>query len=294
VTPATLGIAAALVGALAYGINIPAARAAGQMGVAGPALIAVRGIVLIAALALFARLAGWSLAVPQGARARLFLFGCTGAATALCYLSSLGFVPVAVAVTLFYTFPLWLILIAPLAGTGALTAGRLAVFAIAFAGILMCVGPNFGALDWRGIAFALAASIACAALFQLTPTVRAGRFPLVFWSQAVVTAVAVPWTLLSGAPSAATLGAAALPIAISALGFYAGFALQIIAAMRVAPATVGLIFLIEPVVAIALAALVLGETLTPLQMAGIATVIGVLAVDLGVRQRPAREPIHAA
>jgi drug/metabolite transporter (DMT)-like permease len=173
-----------------------------------------------------------------------------------------------------------------LAGAGRLTARKLAVFGAAFAGILMCVGPAFGGLDWRGVAFAVGASLFCAGLFQLTPKVKADRAALVFWSQAAVLAVSIPWVIIAGAAAPAALSAAALMIALSSLGFYIGFGLQIVAARLIPPATAGLIFLIEPLVAIAVAALALGETLSPTQWAGIALVLGVLAADLWFSEAP--------
>jgi drug/metabolite transporter (DMT)-like permease len=278
-------LAAATLGAIAYGINIPAARAAGIAGLSGPNLIAIRGVALLVILLVIARLAVMSLAVPSGARGKLLALGVSAAGTALCYLSSINFVPVAVAVTLFYTFPLWLILMAPFFGGGSIAGRQIVVFVLAFAGILMCVGPGFGALDWRGVAFALFASLMCAVLFQLMPLVKAERFAIVFWSQLTVTAVAIPWTLLAELPSIEVLVAAAVPVAISSVGFYAGFAMQIFAATLISPATAGLIFLFEPVIAILLAALVLGESLRPVQIAGIALVIGVLATDLWMKER---------
>jgi drug/metabolite transporter (DMT)-like permease len=287
--PARLGIVAAVVGAVAYGINIPAARLAGIYGVSGPNLIAIRCLLLVAVLALLMPLFRVPLHVAHGQRRRMLALGLLCAGTALCYLTALNFVPVAVAVTLFYTFPLWLILAAPLAGTGRLTARKIGVFGAAFAGILMCVGPAFGGLDWRGIAFALAASVFCAGIFQLTPQVKAERMTVIFWSQLAVLCVSIPWVMVTGVATPSALSAAAFLVAASSIGFYIGFGLQVVSTRLIPPATAGLIFLIEPIVAISVAAVALGETLAALQWAGIALVLGVLAADLWFAERPANE-----
>ncbi|MGL4243542.1 MAG: EamA family transporter, partial [Beijerinckiaceae bacterium] len=214
------------------------------------------------------------------------LMGLLSGATGACYLSSVTLIPVASAVTIFYTFPLILILLAPLTG-GRITVPRLAAFMIAFAGIVICVGPSLNGLDWRGVALAVAASIACAALMQVTATITQDRVRLLFWVQLFAMTFVVPAALISGLPTQAALTAAALPVMVSALGYYVGFAGQVIAGRALAPATVGLLFLLEPVVAILAAQWLLAETLTPVQTAGIALVLAGLSLDVWTQSRSA-------
>ncbi len=282
-----LGGAAALVGAVAYGINIPTARMAGQAGVSGAGQAMIRGMVFIAILALILVVLRKSFRIEGGEGRRIALMGLLSGATGACYLSAVTFVPVAIAVSIFYTFPLILILAAPFTGSGRIAPARLAAFAIAFAGIVICVGPGLAGIDWRGVALAAAASLACAGLFEVTARVKQDQVRLVFWVVVFGQAFLVPAALVAGAPSQEALAAAALPIMVSALGYYVGFSGQIVAGRALAPATVGLLFLLEPVVAILAAQWLLGETLTPVQAGGIALVIAGLSLDVWTQRRAA-------
>jgi drug/metabolite transporter (DMT)-like permease len=275
-----LGGAAALMGAVAYGINIPTARMAGQAGVSGAGQAMIRGLVFIAILALLLTLLRRSFRIDGGEGPRIALMGVLSGATGACYLSAITFVPVAIGVSIFYTFPLILILVGPFTGSGRITPARIAAFAIAFVGILVCVGPSLSGLDWRGLALALAASLACAGLFEVTARVKQDQVRLLFWVMVFAQVFIIPAALVAGPPSGAALAAAAAPIIASAIGFYLGFAGQVVAGRALAPATVGLLFLLEPVVAILSAQWLLGETLSPVQAGGIALVIAGLSLDV--------------
>ena len=83
--------------------------------------------------ALLIPLLGRSFRIRHGETGSIVVLGLCSGFLAACYLSALSFVPVAIAVTVFYTFPLILILLAPLTGGGRITGWRMAAFAIAFA-----------------------------------------------------------------------------------------------------------------------------------------------------------------
>jgi drug/metabolite transporter (DMT)-like permease len=287
------GIGAALLGAIAYGANIPAARVAGQLGVDGATQMALRNVVLVGGILLVTLLLGRSLAVSAQNRPRLIAMGLAAGCTAMGYLSALSFVPVAVAVTLFYLFPLWLILAEPIVFRRRLAPRRLAAFAVAFLGIVLCVGPALGALDWRGVALAVVAGFGSAAMFLLQSGLREDRVAIIAWTQTIALLVAIPVVAVIGLAPLASIEAAALPVAFSAIGFYLGFLLQVVAVSLIAPALAGLLFLVEPIVAILIAALVLGEALSVTQIAGITLVLGALATDLLLEMRVAPHPSTA-
>jgi drug/metabolite transporter (DMT)-like permease len=281
------GGALIIIGAIAYGINIPAARVAGLGGVNGSNLAAQRSLLFAVLLAAAIALMGKSFRIQFGESRRIILLGLCSGALAVCYLSSLSFVPVAMAVTVFYTFPLMLLLAAPFTGGGRITGWRMVAFAIAFTGIVIAVGPSLDGLDWRGLALAFFAAFASAAMFTLTSTLRQDRITLLFWTQVAACFILIPAAVVTGLPSLETFGGVWFAVALSAAGFYIGFVCQFSAAPHLKPATIGLLFLIEPVVAIISAAVFLGETLKPLQYAGVALVIVGLAIDIWKQQQPA-------
>jgi drug/metabolite transporter (DMT)-like permease len=281
------GGALIITGAIAYGINIPAARVAGLGGVNGSNLAAQRSLLFAILLAAAITLMGKSFRIQFGESRRIILLGLCAGLVAICYLSSLTYVPVAMAVTVFYTFPLILLLAAPFTGGGRITGWRMVAFAIAFTGIVIAVGPSLDGLDWRGLALAFIAAFASAAMFLLASTLKQDRIILLFWIQVAACFVLVPTAVMTGLPALETIGGVWLAVALSAAGFYIGFVCQFTAAPHLKPATIGLLFLIEPVVAIISAAVFLGEMLKPLQYAGVALVIAGLAIDIWKQQQPA-------
>jgi len=75
-------------------------------------------------------------------------------------------------------------------------------------------------------------------------------------------------------------------------GYLIGFLLQVLALMRVAPGNAGLAFCAEPVFAVAVAALMLGERLGALQYAGGALVVAAIMANVILEQK--RRPLVPA
>lgn len=120
------------------------------------------GRYVIAAMALLAIAGGAAFRpVDPAERWKLIVFGGVGqAAIAYLALSALQFLPAATMVFLFYTFPVWVAVIAAVRGTERLTPRRLAALALALGGIWALVGsPWAGALDPVGVALTLAAAM---------------------------------------------------------------------------------------------------------------------------------------
>ena len=249
-------------------------------GVNGSNLTMQRSVILVTVLALIMAVLGRSFRIKAGEEKRIVAMGIMAGVTGVCYLSSLNFVPVAIAVACFYTFPLLLILAAPFTGGGRITPWRIAAFLIAFVGILLCVGPTLENLDWRGLVLAFTASICCAVMFVLTARVTQDRLSLMFWVQMFALPIMIPIAFVTGVSTTVNIMGVWIAVVVSALGFYAGFTCQIASGKMLRPASAGLLFLIEPVVAISAAAVILDETLLPLQYLGVALVIGGLALDV--------------
>jgi len=279
------GVLAALAGAAAYGLNIPAAKIATGYGVDGQALIALRSVASLLVFALAMLAFGWRpRPAPRDLR-NILLLGLFSTGTALGYIGAVMRLPVSVAVLVFYMFPLWIILIA-VAREGRSALTRMAAFVLAFSGILVVVGGDFGTLDPLGLLLAFGASLSSAAMFLAGSRVRSNRMTALFvvqWPN-LFGALGV-MLLVTGAPTREALDLATAAIIVSTLGYYVGFTLQIMASQRLAPAAAGLLFLFEPVVSIAAAVLVLGEPMTGMKLGGVALVLSGLVLDVLIEQR---------
>ena len=280
-SPRAIGIGTALAGAIAYGVNIVYARAATQQGVSAADLVFLRVFLMLGAVTATIGLAGGSLKVERRHRPVLALVGVSSAGIGLAYFFAVSFVPIGVAAVIFYTFPLLILIASPFVDGERLTLKRLAVFALAFAGLAVALGPTLGAVDLRGVALAAVASLFAAC--QFFAAAHAGRHvapsALLFWSHVVIMPIAGLAALWHGLGQLDALTGAWFAAAMTMLGYLAGFAFQMLSARSAPPALVGLVFCLEPVVAIATANLVLGETLTTPQMVGSLLVLAALVAS---------------
>lgn len=275
------GSALAVTGAIAYGINIVGARLCASLGISGSDIVAYRAALLAPLLALIVLAFGRRLALMPDERPQVLRFAVFAAGTALFYLSALRYLPVAVAVTIFYSYPLILIVLTPYLDRVRLPMRRWLVALIACAGVLIAVGPDVHGLDPRGILFALSGAGFCAAMFIAGSRLTTDSTVTFFWCQLVALPLALGFAYVTGGlaePSLLLVGL--LPLAVNIGGYFLGFLFQIMAAPRISAATAGLLFLFEPVAAILGAAAVLGERISMVQGIGMAMVIGALVWDM--------------
>lgn len=291
--PLAIGIGAALAGATAYGINIVYARMSTQQGVSAGDLVFLRVFLMLAGAALAARLTGGSLAIERRAWPALVMVGVTSAGLGLAYFFAVSFVPIGVAAVIVYTFPLIILIASPFVDGTRLTLPRVAVFLLAFVGIAIALGPSFGAYDPRGIVLAALASLLAASQFFAASHAGA-RMPaaaLLFWSHIVIMPIAGIVALSVGTSPPSAFTAAWFACVMTIAGYLAGFAFQMYAARMAPTALVGLVFCLEPVVAIVSAGIILGETLTAAQIAGsllvLAALVGSSFVELSRGAEPA-------
>lgn len=282
-----IGTLLALASATLYGANVPAARLASQAGLPGADLIAWRALLFLPILALIAWMGGQRLRLLPGEAAPTFRLAVAASLTATFYLSSVDRLPVPMAVVLFYMFPLFVILLASRIEGRRISRLQMGVFGVAFTGLVVAVGPSLAGLSITGIMLATGAAIASAFMFIFAGRVPDAPVRNAFWTQAVMGPVALLFAILQGgmAPPA-IFWAAPFAIAI-AMGAYAiAYFFQLMAAQRISADRAGLLFLFEPVMAIAAAGFILGETLSLLQITGVILILGALAAEirLGTRE----------
>jgi drug/metabolite transporter (DMT)-like permease len=279
---ARLGLSFAVLSAFCYGGNVVGARIVAEIGLSGAVIVAWRTLLMLAALALIALALRASLMIPPPLRRSMALLGATSAIVGTAYLSSVAFLPVSVAVVIFYTFPILVVLAEPFVFRERFGLSRLALAAIAFAGIALVVGPDAGSLDWRGIALASLASLGAAVQFFAAR--RCAGVPAIaklFWINVIVAPVVVAIVLgMGGFPPVALAGEAPFAFLVAIGAFFFGFVFQFAALSRISASAAALAFCLEPVAAAGFAALVLGERMAGLQYLGVALVLGAVAANV--------------
>lgn len=273
-----LGILAAVGGASCFGITIVLARFAFDAGANLGAVVELRVLFAAVVLGLIILITGRSFKVPRevrGALARVTLgnFGVT-----LGYLTAIQFIPVSLTVVIFYTYPLMVAATAPFVAGEQLGRMQIIAFPLAFAGLALALGPSFTSLDWHGVVPALVAAAAAAFLFRNSPRAVAacGPFTVGFYVNlmAAVLMIGVLVALGGVVPPGTAAGWAGM-WGVS-LFYVLGMVLMFTALHAAGPTLTSLLFNAEPLVVIAGAAILLGERLTPLQLGGVALVVGAL------------------
>lgn len=292
---ASFAVGAVLVvgSAVAFGAMPVLASVAYANGATPFTLLSVRFLVALAALQVGVRLARLP-EVPLSARRRMIAVGMGAvgyAGTAMGFFASLRYVPAQVAALLFYTYPALVAVGSALLRRRPLTRVEGLSLVTALAGSALVVGGTVQSLDGRGVALALGAAVAYAGY------IVAGDATLTRLPPHVLARLVVAGALLSSlvatfvagdrfdviAPAGWAAGAllGLLSTAFAIFAFLAGLA-------RVGPTVASILSAVEPLVATALAAWVLGERLTPVRAVGAGLVVAaVVLVSLG--RKPPRE-----
>lgn len=288
------GTAFALIGAALYGANIPAARFSSQAGMPGADLIFYRALILVPLLAVLALAMRVPLRLGPGERGTILRLAIAAGLTATFYLSALDHLSVPLTVVVFYTFPLIVMVVSNRLEGRRLSPRQMAIFAAAFAGLMIAVGPSFDQLTLRGVTYALLAACACASMFILAGRVEGPAIRTMFWVQLCTMPISLTVAMLNGGPvPLSTFANAPVAISITMTAYAIGFVFQLLASQRISPSRAGLLFLFEPVTAILIAGIVLGEILSPIQIAGVALILTALAAEM-LLDAPRPAPLRSA
>lgn len=271
-----LGIACALGAASLYGFIPNMVRAAYQNGVPPVESTFVRTAIVGIVFAIIAVMRGETLCVPKPAVASLAGQCLSTLIISVGYLASVQFIPVGLAVIIFFSFPVLIMLLAPVVEGHSPGLPRIAIALFAFAGLGVAIGPSFEALDVRGIALAAAAALACVLQFfsgrsisrYLTPTVFGSLVHLTILPATFLIALDVGGGSLKMFPGG-TATSAGLMFMLAVGGLYVvAYMVQMLSLRFAQASTVAPYFNLEPVMTTAVAASLLGERLSLNQYAG--------------------------
>lgn len=206
------------------------------------------------------------------------------------YFLSISQANVAVAVTLMYTAPIYVYLVALATGAVRLTPGFVAAIGSVLLGVALLTqlvgGANLAGLSFAGVAAGIAAGVSYAVfLFGF-------RNAALHTSSVEVLAVAFLVFLLVMAPlvdpgkvvAASLSDQAYLFLLLGLFGAGLSFVFYVLGLRRATPVAVALVAAVEPVTASLFGLTVLGQSLAPLQWLGMVVII-VTVTALAIRQR---------
>jgi drug/metabolite transporter (DMT)-like permease len=208
------------------------------------------------------------------------------------YLASVQFIPVGLAVIIFFAFPVIIIVTSPLVEGRPPSLARLAIALLAFIGLAIAVGPGFQALDLRGVVLAALAALGCALQFftgralgqHLQPAAFGSLVHIAIWP--FVLAVSLYYggqqlQLVSGG-----LGISAYVFVGGVCFAYLGGYFFHMSSLKAAPASVvAPYFNLEPIVTTIISGTLLRESLKLNQYGGGALVLAALLLAALVGKR---------
>jgi probable blue pigment (indigoidine) exporter len=264
--------------ATAFGIGDTFAKVALAAGADVLTLALTRGVVGVAILFLYLRIG----APPQPATPRMRTvalgLGVLFAAIVFGLFEAIDLITVPIAVLTYFIYPLLtgiggaLFRIERLSWQGALAA------LVAFCGLALAIGAYPQALSVAGIAFAVGAALCRTAFLLIARTELQKLDPrLTTWysllsSTAVfvaAAAVTMNWRMPHTAYGWTAIAVVSVCTAVAVLTLY-------VSTVRIGPFRSALIMNLEPLVATALSAVLLGEVMTPLQGLGGGIMLGAL------------------
>jgi drug/metabolite transporter (DMT)-like permease len=265
-----LGTMLAAVSAATFGFGTTCSRLAYEGGSAPLTVVFFRLLAFVVVVGLF--LLAWRRGARLRRQAVVTTLWMAGAliTVSLGYQGSVAFIPVSLAALLFYSFPLMVGVMAVAAGRERMTLLKAAALVACFVGLGLAMGAGFDALDWRGALCALAAALAMALVLTFGGEATRGEDLLTINFYTNV------WMLLALGLVTIALGGPALPTTATGLAGLAGVCVVYVVAFltwffalgRVIPVRLAVLFNIEPLVTLIVASLVLGERLSPVQLAG--------------------------
>jgi len=193
------------------------------------------------------------------------------------YLGATQYIPVSLAVLIFYTCPFFVAIISKFTENEPITITRLTAIILAFIGLSLALKAQFTAdLQILGIMFALMAAIGFASFITVSSLMlrTVDRQAVLLHSLAAGTLLFVLFFVLtSGAEIIVTragwlkVSGSGILVAFAYIAFFAGMKI-------IGPVKASMIMNIEPVLTIGLAAISLGERLSNIQLFGAVLVIG--------------------
>lgn len=282
-----IGIALVLASAAALAVAPTAAKLALDSGGNTLTVVALRGAIGLALMALL--LAGSRQPFGVGRRTLAWCL-CAGLFHALAtygFIGSVGYIPVSLAVPIVFTHPILVAVVSHWRGGERLTRRKLALALAALAGIALVLGREAGNLDPVGVGLAALAAAAVSGMILFIARAQEGatstqaNFHMTAVAVAALVAATIAgnaWSFPSGAVGWLGLAGAGVGVTVGFLTFFAAF-------RHIGPVRATMLGNVEPLLSTLFAVAVLGERLGPWQWSGVVLVV----VALGLFEAPERD-----
>lgn len=291
-TGRSIGMAVTLGAALALAINNVTMPFVYASGWNAQSVVLTRFGLSILVIAAVVAISGRRLSMPGRDVGHAFGSGIAVAIGAIGLLGSFQFIPVSLAIVIIYTNPVLIAVMLSIWHRRLPSLLQFACLVTAFAGVAIAIGIDELSLDPRGIALALMSSVSFAFSFAWNSVKLRHADAMVVTLLMVISGgvATAAFVLASGSYVAPMSVVGWLLFLIPACCFTFGMLGMYEGVKRIGGGPAGMLMNLEPVFTVVLAPFVLGETLTPMHIAGGILVIGSVYVSerWGARQSETR------
>lgn len=277
--PRLAGTLLALTSAASFGVMPVLTKVVYDDGVGVAGVLSVRFSSAALLLLVLARVRQEPL--PRGRQLLvLFLLGGVGyVIESLCYFAALTRISAGLTALLLYLYPALVVLLTAVLTRARPTPKATACVLVATAGTALTIGPVGGG-QWPGVLLGLGAALTYCIYIVVSSRLVAGVGP--FATSAVVMAGAAVVYDVGAVTTQATLPSRAdawlALFGVALIGTVVAVSTFFAALERLGPADTAVLSTVEPVVSVVVAALVLGEALSRVQLLGGALVLAAVAV----------------
>jgi len=240
---------------------------------------AVRHTAAAGLLFIFMRIRGRSIRLIPRQRFAAIGLGVPLFMTGFGYLGAIRYIPVSMAVLIFYTFPLMVALISRIVEQNPITFIKIVAILTAFLGLVLALGVDRGlVLDWRGIAFALLGALGAALLITISNHALQKTDTEAMNLHAITCAAIlfVTFAVAKGGSMQAIAWGGGIKVSLAGFVLAIGYLTMFAGIARIGSVKSAMLLNVEPLMTIGLAVGLLAEKLTPMQVLGAVLVTGAI------------------
>ena len=284
-TGSWIGVGLLLLSALGFSISILFANMAYKDGIDVHTNNAARYIATTVLLFLFQKIRGKKLGLPPRERYTSLALGISVFMMGLGYLGATQYIPISLAVLLFYTFPVFVAVIARFTENEPITTIRLIAIILALIGLGLALEiHSLTNLNWQGISLGFLSSLGCTTFVIVSSLSMRTADPQAvnFHCLAAGTVFFAAFLFFTGGPTGIISYSVLSKLCVSSLALATGYITMFTGLEIIGPVKTSMLLNVEPILTITLAAILLGERLASIQLTGAAFVIlGIILITGG-------------
>ena len=271
-----------------YGAALALSRLTYDYGITPPILVLMRYVVLSTGLGLWLVATRRLRRPPLRLLAAMLLIGGLSYLVTFANLSAILYIPVSLTTIIFYLHPALVVVASAVLARGGMNGVELAAVGGAFCGLFVALQVSFASLHPLGLGLAVLSAFSAASIYVLSSRLfRETDFvELTFYMAISATVISAFAMLPEGGWTMPNAPVGAFLMVLVTVLFIIAIISMFLAIELIGPAPASMLTNVEPLTAIAVAVMVLGERLPPVVAFGAVLVVSAILLMQASRARP--------